>query len=69
MKTIYLLGVWLVVIMAVGTLVAGPDEVELEQRQYCNNVRDGVWPDYEPGRYKRECGGKDPPKFNEEIAK
>lgn len=44
-------------------------DAELEQQRYCNNVRDGVWPDYEPGRYKLECGGKNPPKFHEDLTK
>lgn len=47
----------------------GPDELELEQQQYCNNVRDGIWPDYERGRFKSECGGEDPPKFQEDLTK
>ena len=47
----------------------GPDELELEQQQYCNNVRDGIWPDYERGRFKSECGGEDPPKFREDLTK
>lgn len=68
--TVYKLAIWLVVIVFVGMILAGgPDEVEAERQQYCNNVRDGIWPDYDAGRYKLDCGGKDPPKFNEEIAK
>lgn len=43
-------------------------DVEAETREYCNNVRDGVWPDY-AHTYKQECGGKDPPKFNGNFAK
>ena len=41
---------------------------EVEQAAYCRNVRDGVWPDFHKS-YKDECGGKDPPKFNEELTK
>lgn len=44
-------------------------DAELEQQRYCNNVRDGVWPDYERGRYKLECGGNEPPLFNEDLTK
>jgi hypothetical protein len=41
---------------------------DLEQRQYCNNVRDGLWPDYRK-TYKAECGGEEPPKFHEDLTK
>jgi hypothetical protein len=42
--------------------------IDEQQQQYCNNVRDGVWPDYH-GTFKSECGGKDPPKFNADLTK
>lgn len=41
---------------------------EAEHNQYCNNVREGVWPDYRE-TFKAECGGKDPPKFREDLTK
>lgn len=63
-------------VMAVGMILGavvlgcmGPDEVELEQQQYCNNVRDGIWPDYDKGRFKSECGGENPPKFDPDLTK
>lgn len=37
-----------------------------QQRLYCDNVANGVWPDYE-GSFKAECGGEEPPKFTQEI--
>lgn len=40
-------------------------EVDEELAQYCNNVARGSWPDYEPGRFKRDCGGTEPPRFIE----
>lgn len=57
------------VMLALALLViVGNDEAELEQKAYCNNVGAGVWPDYN-GTYKVECGGKDPPKFDENLTK
>ena len=63
-------------VMAVGMILAaivlgcsGPNEIELERQQYCNNVREGVWPDYQKGRFKSECGGEDPPKFDPDLTK
>lgn len=62
--------VGLVAIIAAVIVVGMMDkqDAELEQQRYCNNVRDGVWPDYH-GTYKDECGGKDPPKFDESLTK
>lgn len=45
-----------------------PEEVDMQQKIYCENVRDGHWPDYAE-TYKAECGGKDPPKFNANLMK
>lgn len=63
---------WLIVAIVVAALalvaIVGIDDPELEQQTYCQNVKEGVWPDYE-GTYKQECGGKDPPHFNENLAK
>ena len=39
------------------------DSVEADQR-YCYMVEQGHWPDYD-SRYKRDCGGNNPPKFRE----
>lgn len=39
-----------------------------QTREYCNMVRDGLWPDYKE-TFKAECGGKNPPKFNEDLTK
>lgn len=41
---------------------------DLDQREYCNNVRDGLWPDYRHS-FKAECGGKEPPEFHEDLTK
>ena len=62
--------VGLVAIIAAVIVVGMMDkqDAELEQQRYCNNVRDGVWPDYH-GTFKDECGGKDPPKFDESLTK
>lgn len=59
--------VLLAVVIAIA-LGCGPDETEVEQKQYCDNVRDGYWPDYN-GSYKAECGGKNPPKFDGNLTK
>lgn len=40
----------------VTVLAIGPNEAELERRTYCQNVQQGIWPDYE-GAYASECGG------------
>lgn len=60
-----------VVLIAAAVIVVGmmdKQALDEQQRQYCNNVRDGVWPDYEH-TYKESCGGKDPPKFDESLTK
>lgn len=59
-------------VFALAMVIVGKMErtdAKLNQLQYCNNVRDGVWPDYERGRYKLECGGNEPPPFNEDLTK
>ena len=48
--------------------ISSKQDAELERRQYCNNVRYGVWPDYKK-TFKAECGGKNPPQFNEDLTK
>ncbi len=53
-------------VIVVGTL--DKQAQDTEHRQYCNNVRDGVWPDFH-GTFKQECGGNDPPPFNEDLTK
>lgn len=65
-----LIALWFVsLVIALAVLFfVGIDDPEGEQAQYCNNVREGVWPDYE-GTYKQECGGKDPPQFNADLTK
>lgn len=60
---------WIVcALIAAAIVYVGIDDPELEQRTYCQNVKEGIWPDYE-GTYKQECGGKDPPKFHENLTK
>lgn len=49
--------------------ICDKQDAEAESQRYCDNVRKGAWPDYERGRYKKECGGEDAPKFNENLAK
>lgn len=54
----------LLLLIACGAFVVHQDyKAELEdQRIYCENVRDGVWPDYQ-GNFKVDCQGmKLPPK-------
>lgn len=60
-----LIGALVVLALALLALV-GEDEADESQRIYCENVRAGVWPDYE-GTYQAECGGEKPPKFNENL--
>ena len=62
-----LIGLAILFALTVLALV-GIDDTALEQQQYCNNVREGVWPDYAK-TYKDECGGEEPPKFNEDLTK
>lgn len=64
MKARQICGLLLIAACVIVVGMMDKQDAELEHQRYCNNVRDGVWPDYEPGRYKDECGGKDPPKFN-----
>ena len=45
-------GLAFVVMSIAGCLIK--QEVEEEQRQYCKNVRDGVWPDYRK-TFHTEC--------------
>jgi len=56
----------------VGSLIVaacvGKDDVTAAQEQYCNNVRAGIWPDYNK-TFKEDCGGENPPKFNEDLTK
>lgn len=51
-----------------GVAVFLPEDRNIDQRTYCNNVREGVWPDFKHS-FKAECGGKDPLKFNEDLTK
>lgn len=57
-----------VLLLALAMLAGYVGNDDLGQRQYCNNVRDGVWPDFRK-TYLKECGGKEPPKFNEALTK
>lgn len=65
-------GLWffagVAIALGAALMIGQPSEPELELQGYCANVKAGVWPDYE-GTYKIECGGKDPPVFNENLAK
>ncbi|AMW36186.1 hypothetical protein [Xanthomonas phage XAJ2] len=49
------LGLGFVLMSIAGCLIK--QEVEAEQKQYCDNVRDGVWPDFRK-TFKAECGEK-----------
>jgi hypothetical protein len=52
-----LVALWAVVaalIVAALILSNAPGELSDEARQYCQNVRQGVWPDY-ANRYAAEC--------------
>lgn len=60
--------VWPFIVIIVVCAVALAHVGNAEERLYCNNVRDGVWPDY-LHTYKRECGGKEPPQFHEDLTK
>lgn len=68
MKARQALGLALIVAGVVIVGIADKQDAELEQQTYCQNVREGVWPDYHH-TFKDECGGKDPPHFNEDLAK
>lgn len=61
---------WLTVVLVAVIIVGNQDKraLEEEQRRYCNNVSQGVWPDYK-GTFKKECGGNNPPKFNGNLTK
>lgn len=69
MKARQVFGLLLIGACVVIVGIMDKQDAELEHKAYCNNVREGVWPDYKPGRYKDECGGKDPPPFNEDLTK
>lgn len=56
---------WSVLILVMLGAWIGLGVTKPKSSQYCNNVASGAWPDYEKGRYKTDCGGKDPPKFIE----
>lgn len=57
-------GLALLIVLA----IVGTNEPALEQTEYCRNVAEGIWPDYH-GTFKEECGGENPPKFNEDLTK
>jgi hypothetical protein len=61
---------WVIALLALFIVLAivGIDDPDLDQAAYCMNVADGTWPDY-LGTYKDECGGTEPPKFNENFTK
>ena len=60
---IILFGLVALIILFTCSLAGNEDrknEIE-ELRIYCENVTEGVWPDYE-AKYKKYCGGASPPK-------
>lgn len=68
MKARQVIGLLFVIAAFIVVGMMDKQDAELEQQRYCNNVRDGVWPDYH-GTFKDECGGKEPPKFNADLTK
>lgn len=48
--------------------ISDKQRMDDQTREYCNMVRDGLWPDYKK-TFKAECGGKNPPQFNEDLTK